>query len=156
MHTPTLTELFPTLPFTVEADQFLSQIRQMSLLEQLKARRIGAVEIIPKLFSASLRLLEDGRFLIALNDVNTLEEYAEGIGHELGHTFHYDLSKTPPALRVPSSDEISDELFWLIEKFCDVFSERWLACADREKVERAAANQRKGIFARSYLLEEGA
>src|SRR3989344_2943671 len=98
MHTPTLAELFPTLPFATAADQFLDQLPQMTLLQQLQIRRVDAVEIIPKFFSAGLSLLEDGRFLVSFNDVNTPEEDARGLGHELGHTFHYDVSLTPPLL----------------------------------------------------------
>lgn len=155
--TPTriLAELFPTLPFAPEADRFLAAVPRMKLLEQLRARHIGAVEFIAKWFPASLSIMDNGRFLVSFNDVNTPKEDAESLGHELGHTFHYDLATRPPRLLIPPSEEVSDELFDLVERFCDAFSERWLTLAGRELVMKAAENQRRFIRKRSYLFEDG-
>jgi len=152
--TQTLAARFPMLPFAPEADRFLTAVPRMKLLEQLRARHVGAVECIPKWFPAGLSIMDDGRFLLSFNDVNTPEQDAESLGHELGHTFHYDLSARPPRPLLPPPEEISDELFDLVEQFCDAFSEAWLARVDKELIMKAAENQREGILRRSYILEE--
>lgn len=152
--TQTLAVLFPALPFAPEADRFLSRVPRMKLLEQLQARRVGAVEFVEQLSAAGLSIMDDGRFLLSFNDLSTPEEDAESLGHELGHTFHYDLSSRPPRLRIPPPEAMSAVSFDLIERFCDAFSERWLLLVGRELVMKAAQNQRQLIGQRFYILEE--
>lgn len=120
---------FPRLDFVKDADGWLSLIHpagqtRKSLAIQFRERRISQLRILPLLFPGGLDIGPDGNFRISLNDMNTAEDDVDALGHEFGHTFHYDLSKNQLLCKMPR--DISDDLFDLVERFCDAFSEKWI------------------------------
>lgn len=135
-----LQKKFPQLPFSKTADDWLSSVKGKRLLEQLRDRRVTSTRIIPLLGNGGLDFDENGNFRIELCDMNTPQENASSLGHELGHTFHFDLTQTPP-LDTLAGNHTED-----IEYFCDAFADAWLAQNGREKVELCCKNQAGLIF----------
>lgn len=136
----TLAEQFPQLSFAKDADEWLANIGGKTIREQLEERRIKRVRIMGILFSAALGIQDDD-FVVILNNLNFGHD-ALSFGHEIGHTFHFDLTETPPKLIIPEPNEISDRLFNLIENFCTAFSSKWLKIVGREEIEERCRNER--------------
>lgn len=144
-----LSEQFPMFHFAKEADEWLKSIHDKSIFWQLGSRRIGYLEILPILSTAGLGInSRTGKFMVVFNDYCELKHSFESLGHEIGHTFHFDLTKNPP---VEIIDQNSHEFMYdfvdghpkgfLIEDFCDAFSLRWMAINDREKVNKDCADK---------------
>jgi len=113
---------FPEFEFAHDADLFLATIPGISTVEQLLWRRIQVVEIMPLIVSSGgIGYTGDGNFFIALNDTNTEAESIRSLGHEVAHTFHFDLKKTPPE-QYPDLDRQNPR----VESFCHRFSKRWI------------------------------
>lgn len=139
---PTLAEHFPSLEFAREADRWLETVSQSTLHQQLQERRVRRIRIEPMLFSGALGI-QDGDFVMFFNDMSTPEEDAHALGHEIGHTFHFDLTKTPPEVTIPDKNAMSDDLFDLVENFCNAFAEKWLAVNGGESIEKRCRNERR-------------
>lgn len=54
--------------------------------------------------------------------LNAADKSVRGIGHEIAHTFFFDIDKKPPVLLFPGQSEKG------VEVFCHIFSDSW---ADR-------------------------
>ena len=111
-----LESLFPEFFFAREADEFLCDLHLGSGVNQLRARRISMVKIVPMLTAGGIGIGKDNNFYVLLLDVSTLLEKAESLGHEVGHTFHFELGGRVPVDRINQA-EISDEVFERIESF---------------------------------------
>ena len=122
----TLKQLFPEFSWAAEADTFLTELEQKlpKIIEQMRQRRIAKIETQPLLFPGGCKI-ENGRFVIVFNDQSTFEEKVETFGHEIGHTFHYDLTSDDLRLLCPEALE-SEVIFYRVEEFCRLFSQRWL------------------------------
>lgn len=123
-----LKQQFPQLVFAKDADKWLQSYKRKELLEQLESRRITEVKTESLLSSGGMKIGEDGNFIVLLNDLETPEENAESLGHEMGHTFHQDITKNPPI------DSLIPDLAELTEDFCRAFSKLWLNENDKRKI----------------------
>ncbi len=122
---------FPNLSFSKDADVFLQSIMGgKNIVEQLLERRITNFEMKDLISSAGIFIADDGNFGIAFQITDTLLEKARSLGHEIGHTFHFDLTSNPPRPML-NRREISPEMFDIVEAFCDEFSLRWLEINDK-------------------------
>ena len=119
---------FPDFPFAKIAEEWISSSREKSMLQQLQDRNIERVNLAPLLSSGGLGIDADGKLFVLLNDLNTHQENAESLGHEIAHTFHLDLRQNPP------KNLLSPEMAETVEKFCQAFSEIWLNENGRERV----------------------
>lgn len=132
-----LSELFPKIPFAGVADDWLAEQANVSVSEQIRGRGVRGVKIEELLSGGGVERGEDGYLIVGLNDWNNLEENIQTLGHELAHTFGFDLSATPPRETFPGGS-LTDELFDQLELFCDEFSRRWLAMnfSRQEEIKR--------------------
>jgi len=81
------------------AELFLDSLLGKSLLEQLKARRIIQLAIKPFLFGGGICTIENLGFSMILNwpfQPQGNEYYATNFGHELFHTFQFNLDNMKP------------------------------------------------------------
>ena len=102
---------FPCFSFASEADKFLSMFKNnKDVVFQLRNRHIYKVKFMELISSGGLGIEEDGNFFVFLNDLLTEEEMANSLGHELGHTFHFDLSGN--SLKLFSSDFLECKFSW--------------------------------------------
>lgn len=137
----TLMQMFPNLTFAHQADEFLTKWKDNpDVVSQLRERRIHKVKFQPLFSSGGLGLQSDGSFFVALNNIFYSEELALSLGHEIGHTFHHDLSTTPPTHNI---SEIPHEQ---LEDFCDAFAELWLAQQSVQEVARRIKNSRRLLW----------
>ncbi|MBX4210831.1 hypothetical protein KW783_02545 [Candidatus Parcubacteria bacterium] len=90
-----LHKMFPRRMWVRNANKYLNRISGMTLQEQLRDRKITKIQIRKLLCPAGLATNENG-FVIFISDLISESEYALSIGHELGHTFHFDLSSNEP------------------------------------------------------------
>lgn len=133
----TLQELFPELPFAKDADKFLAKRRGNSdAVSELRERRICIVKFQPLFSDAGLGITDDGNFFVALNEQLPSEELAQSLGHEIGHTFHNDLSTTPPTHSAPNVP------LEQLEGFCDAFAKLWLSQRSKQDIPRRIDNSR--------------
>lgn len=146
MPSDNLASSFPRLPFAKDADLFLehTKMSRVDVCTQLREREIGHVEIKPLISAGGIRLDGEGRFIISLNTECPLLEKAETLGHEIAHTFKYDLNVSPPKSCYDPA-HITDEMYCLIEDFCDEFSKRWLQVNDRGDILLRIENTMKLI-----------
>lgn len=140
-----LAEKFPMIPFAQAADAWLESIKGKTIQQQLIERRITQFIILPVICTAGLGIAEtDGTFHVIFNDCCQLKYGFQAIGHEIGHTFGFDITKTPPLAIV---DQNSEEFMFdfneegepngfYIEDFCDAFSLRWMAINTHTKVKQ--------------------
>lgn len=122
----TFKDLFPEFAWVAGADDFHEELqsKRPTLIEQLRQRKIARTEVKPLLFPGGCRV-EKERFIIVFDDQSTLQEKFKTLGHEIGHTFHYDLTSTKLILLCPEA-RISEKVFDRVEEFCKIFAERWL------------------------------
>lgn len=120
-----IAEKFPEFPWVKEADFFLKNVRkkQHSISLQMRERKVRRTEIKHLLFPGGLKI-ENGKFIIVFNYMATEEDRIQTLGHELGHTFHYDISGDEPRLLCPEA-ETSEVVFDRVELFCIIFSMEW-------------------------------
>mgnify|MGYP001564104733 CR=1 FL=1 len=135
-----LAEKFPVLSFACDADEFLRKWSENTdVVAQLRERRIFRVEVVPLFISgAGILFGDDSNFLVYLNDFYPPEEQAYSLGHEIGHTFHFDLSKNPPQSSYPR--EAQDPV---AESFCKEFSLLWVAQNSEKEIARRILNSAK-------------
>lgn len=119
---------YPQFRFAYPADAFIEKSRGTSILSQLQERRITLVKIEPLFSSGGLGIGSDGNFSVSLNEDSTIPEQAYSLGHEIGHTFHHNLTKIPPENILPGEYRVH------VEDFCDDFALAWLVDKDPEKV----------------------
>ncbi len=153
---PTLSEMFPDLdghmgfPLTHDADAWLKTLNGKNVQEQLVERRIRKVKAtITFGLHGYMNALKDGGFSVTLaiarmTDGETydqpVEEMAITLGHELGHTFQFDLASMPPTDRSPPMER-GGELWNKMENYCEAFAAKWLEIGGnrRETIERLEA-----------------
>ena len=123
-----LTDEFPRFHFARAADAFLRRCSTLTIIHQLRERRIDEIRILPVFSSGGLKYSHKGNFEIVLNDTLFLEEAVCVVGHEIAHTFHHNLTYSPPKNLLPESDR--DE----VEEFCKSFSGLWVERNSIEKV----------------------
>jgi len=111
---------FPQFQFAAYADEFLMNCHSNNLARQIKLRQIASVAPGALLSQAGIGIDEYGKFFITINDTLTCDEMAFALGHEIGHTFHYDLHSIPPKNILP--ENLRDE----VEAFCNDFSICWV------------------------------
>ena len=148
-----LCEQFPMLAFSKAADDWLQSIQDKSILEQLQERRITQMGLLRMLSTAGIGYTDDGNFIVHFNDYSNHINDAFSIGHEIGHTFHFDLTKTPPPKII---NENSPEFLYdfdedgangfLIEDFCDAFAQKWLSINGKEDVEEMCKRERSFLI----------
>jgi len=145
----TLCSMFPELAFAKEADAFLSACPDMAVPEQLRARKINRIELKSLLSSGGLRI-NPGKdsFSVQLNDLGKTNEWAETLGHEIGHTFHFDISVRPLLDLCAGCRKDKDKIgkFEMIENFCNEFSRRWSEINVKEKVAERIKNTLSLVF----------
>lgn len=139
----TLAELFPQLPFSLDADAWLASLSVKSLAWQLRERRIVAVKQ-KKLIFAGIARSKDGNFEVWFPERSGIQYRVQSLGHEIGHTFQYDLSASSPtdcfAWIYRTETRAARKLYRAIELFCDSFGKRWLKHNGRDRVTRAIEN----------------
>ena len=96
---------------------FLKQLEDKTVTEQLHQRKIKKIVIRKRLTSSRALLLPvRGGFIIILSE-NNKDERSKDIGHELAHTFFYDLDSSIPT----HYGKITHEE----EELCEAFALRW-------------------------------
>ena len=134
-----LVRQFPTLPFARKADRWLSSIKSKSIETQLRERRIIEDHYFPlSSCKGFISLSNDGSGIIVYVDADQGRgEKFFTLGHEIGHTFHFDLRTTPLKNTIPDMNDFEegDPLYKLVEEFADAFAEKWLAGNGKGKME---------------------
>lgn len=103
---------------------FLKGLRGKSVPQQLRARRITRFKTVERwIGKATLAKMNQKRygFLITLIE-SRAKWWALDIGHELGHTFFYDITKSPPDDRLHN---IRGKRGKREERFCNHFAQIW-------------------------------
>lgn len=142
-----LAQQFPTLTFARKADKWLASIKNKSIEKQFAERRI--VKIGFDFLSDGegfLSLAKDGDGIyIYINSES--KERLQTLAHEIGHTFHLDLTKTPIENTIPDEWEYHEENleYCLIEDFAETFGEKWLAINGKEKIEEWRQRRNKEV-----------
>ncbi len=150
-----LVKQFPTLAFARKADRWLATLKHKSIEQQFTQRCI--VENHVSLLSSckgfvAVTALGDGIVIYIDGDLGPKEKLFT-LGHEIGHTFHLDLAKTPIKNTVPDEREYEwgnlerGQLYYLIEDFADTFAEKWLAINGKEKIEAWRQRRNKKVQA---------
>ncbi len=123
-----LSDLFPHFYFAGAAESYLGKVAMREIDQQLLERRIADVSVnfIPTQGGLGI---DEKHFFVVLNKNLSLHEQAESLGHEIAHTFHYNLTYTPPKNILKVEYEIEMELF------CEEFSARWLELNTLQKVQ---------------------
>jgi len=134
-----LEQQFSQLPFALAADNWLKSIPGKSVAKQLRERKISTIRFVPLISSGGLGIQKGGaNFFVLLNDINSPQENAQTLGHEIGHTFLYNLNGAPSQ---PFSLRYKKDAEELIEEFCYQFSSAWLAKNDAGNVILRCRNQ---------------
>ncbi len=136
-----LAQQFSTLAFARKADKWLASIKNKSIERQFAERRIVESHVFLLSYcDGFLSLTKDGGGIIIYVNSESKEKL-QTLAHEIGHTFHLDLTKTPIENTIPDEWEYNrrnlekDESYCLIEDFADTFGEKWLAINGKEKIE---------------------
>jgi len=103
-------------------DALLSSFSGAPLLSQFQERKIVLFRRTRISHFALLDVYDDG-FHILLNRERSVRQWLVDIGHELIHTFHYDLSTLPPVNLFRKMFGDPDPA---LEYFCDSVARRWL------------------------------
>ncbi len=142
---PTLESAFPEFPFAKDADAFLNVARDQrwSIAKQLHERAVVVVRQEELLSSAGLMLCGD-KFGIAISDLEPEDTWAEELGHEVGHTMHHDVKKSPPVNLIPEAHE-DDAVYERMEAFCREFAVRWTAVNGTARITACMRNSFKMI-----------
>ncbi len=124
---------FPRLFFARDADQWLSIIEGEEVMNQIRTRNISGVKIVPMIRSGGLYINKDRSLTVWLNDIYSPERTAELLGCEIGRTFFFfdDPLQDEPALKKT------------FERFCNVFSQYWLAKNNRIEIIERCRNQKQ-------------
>lgn len=164
-----LSQRFPifandNIVFAKKADAWLERMKKTkaTIFQQLDNRKINRICIIPCLCTAGLGIKKgayEGAFCAYFNTYCKLEWAFEALGHEIAHTFHFDLTKNPPLKTVDDQsnefmydfDGEGDPQGFLIEDFCDNFAKRWLTINTKEKVEADYKNN-ENVLASIILM----
>jgi len=145
----TLTQSFPDLRFAGAADRFLAECDPKGFNKQMRSRRISWVKIVPLLVSdAGLGIGEDGNFFIYVDDTLGPKEQALELGHEIAHTFHHNMTKTPPQNFL--EEALKDE----VERFCDAFASIWVQRMGTEALASRFENEADLIFSQGIMQEQ--
>ncbi len=139
---------FPKFDFAKKADRWLECAKKATIFQQLGNRKISTICIIPILSTAALAFDKTGGFQVWFNTECKMEWAFGSLGHEIAHTFHFDLTKNPPTQTI---DDQSDEVFYdfdsegnpsgfIIEDFCDEFSKKWVTINTKEKIASDCKN----------------
>ena len=128
-------QILPWLAFSKPADQWLESMRGQTIEAKLESRRITKVCVEEMISTAAIGIGKDNNLTVYFNYYGTsLQDCIESLGHEIGHTFHYDLSKTPP-IKI-TDDDRDEKLLYIIEDFCNLFSLKWIMVNDKKEIER--------------------
>ncbi|OGZ63229.1 MAG: hypothetical protein A3C58_01595 [Candidatus Staskawiczbacteria bacterium RIFCSPHIGHO2_02_FULL_34_10] len=137
-----LKSIFPEFPWVQVADDWLALAHQKSIEQQLEERGIKKVRFWYNIAAGYITVKEFGILLVVDRDLidhflmgyNKAEELLFTFGHEIGHTFHCDLTQAPPVNIGPEKvfcspfEELAkegDALCQSVERFCDEFAARW-------------------------------
>lgn len=99
--------------------KLLDRFRNKSIREQLNQQRIKQVLIRPLKGDVAWLIPLMGGFKIFLAERREGMEWLEDIGHELAHTFFFNLSQDFPR-KITGHDDPEEE------SFCDDFAIRWV------------------------------
>lgn len=162
-----LTSKFSMFTFAKDADCWLESInpsnqKSKNLTIQFKERRIVQIKTLKILCAGGISFTEDGDFVVVFNDFKNrdFKDDAMTLGHEIGHTFGFDLSRTPPKELVDhKSMDFSyydkngcwDGCF--LEDFCDAFAEQWVIRNGCDFVATALKNQYSTIMGYDVFLQ---
>ncbi len=130
MNTPSLSQLgdiFPYFQFANAAGAFLRRASTLDISVQLAERRVVEVVVKPISRRAGLTFTEND-FQIVLNDTLAPEDQPEEVGHEIAHTFHHNLTYSPPKNIL--AETYRDE----VEKFCQLFAKLWVVSNGHAKI----------------------
>ena len=145
LETP-LAQQFPTLPFAGSADKWLASIKRKSIEKQLAERKIPRIGITVGGYGF-ISLPEPYEvFSILINVDLPYGERLLTLGHEIGHTFHFDLTDTPIKNLLPDdwNHEVGEDergnsvmgpLYHMVEDFAETFAEKWLSVNGKQKID---------------------
>ena len=140
---PPLEELYPSREAR-EADLFLESFRRLSLAEQIRTRRVLQVvlqSLRPQVHGVlSTRtgppgLWREYGFIIGVRRQDSTEQRILSVGHELAHTFGFDITRSTGPWEhvcVLSSSQT--------EYLCQAFAVRWIALHSRTELEALVIN----------------
>lgn len=130
-------------PMIQTAHEWLQTIGGKTVGTQLRARRITTVKSVvwPGSAYGYLNMDPQGNFIVTLNTSYEPDEIAITLGHELAHTFSFDLTATFPTGLLPahlqarfhSSHLEEGSTYQKIERFCDAFGLQWLATGNNRQ-----------------------
>lgn len=139
-----LSKRFPELDFAIVADRWLIYTKDWPIIDQLRDRKISEIRVTIIMAMGLLVPIRDCGFRVLLDWDSSAKDHLETLGHEIGHTFHFNLAKNPPE----SFFEINrGSNFYknLIEPFCDAFSEKWIEINDLEKIKLFCRSEKSFI-----------
>ena len=134
--------------FLKESEAWLTWAKTKSIFQQLKSRKIDRICILPILSTAGLRLddVTGKYFCVYFNEYCKTEHTMGSLGHEIGHTFHYDLESMKETFNHNSRDfyynfdSDGDPHGFFIEDLCNSFARKFVAVNTKEKIERDCKN----------------
>ncbi len=146
---------FPTLSFAKEADIWLNGIKGKSITAQLRERKIYKVKVGVPIPADGFLVPEGGRFIVEIFYFDSKTSCLT-LGHEIAHTFHFDLQSDPlkSKIPIPRMFEQGKLASWrIIEKFCDDFSRIWVDLnGGTKKVFSFFEKNRRFVFIESKIL----
>lgn len=103
---------------------FLKSLRGRSAPQQLRSRRIMRFRVVERIPGTNVATMGQKRygFLVTLIE-NRKRWWASDIGHELGHTFFFDITKSPPGDRLHNI--VRTKQGKREEHFCNRFTRIW-------------------------------
>ncbi|OGZ69684.1 MAG: hypothetical protein A3F47_00370 [Candidatus Staskawiczbacteria bacterium RIFCSPHIGHO2_12_FULL_38_11] len=143
-----LAQKFPQLDFAKNADEWLGSLKEKTILEQLHERKVARVVISNRVCHFNIHALGSfarigENFYIKIKDGQSTKEKIFTLGHEIAHTFeiednlYYEILEFPhfaPNDFPKFLKDMIEEIYKLIESFCDQFAKKWMEINGQEKV----------------------
>ena len=156
-----LSDAFPAFKkFIKDSHDWLEWAKNQSIFEQLESRKINRFYIWPMLSTAGMGTEKDSStFFACFNKISKLEYAFDCLGHEICHTFHFDLTKKPPQEIINQTsrefcynfDNEGNPEGFIIEDICNDFAKKWLDINTKEKIAKDCKD-RNDILASMILF----
>lgn len=109
-------------------NRFLASFENQTALNSLRNRRIALIKRANLTNNQALIIPREDGFAILLKNGGSLREWMISVGHELCHTFEYDLNIPAPRLLDGRRKMFDNDA----EDFCTRFADEWLKRESRE------------------------
>ncbi len=134
------------MKFIKDSNEWLDWAKKKSIFHQLENRKINTLSIHAMISTAAVGLNErETQFHVYFNEWSNLEYMFWCLGHEIAHTFAFDLTKEPiletfdhnsKKFRYYQITEGKRDIGYFIEDLCDAFARKWLKINTKEKIAK--------------------